>query len=139
MPAKSDDRHSGRLDDWLFATLRFAVTRKPCDRATVLTLAEELDRLGAPFGSVPTTFTFFARTSTALCNAIASGDAAGKLDALRVHLATINDGRLRRALEAAIGMDAEAKRPRSRQPNPTHLWRGLGTSRGKGARLCRSS
>jgi hypothetical protein len=95
-----EERRAKKVGDWLLAILRFAVTLEQADRTTVLAIADEMDRSG--FRVDNTAFAFFARTSTALCNAIANKDDPQRIAIFRRHLSKIDDRRLRRALAAAI-------------------------------------
>lgn len=87
--------------DWLLAILRFAVTLEQADRAAVMTVADEMDRLGRYAEDQPK-FEFFGKTSFELCAAISDRTDPNTNSVLRVHLKRIEDLRLRRALEAAI-------------------------------------
>lgn len=113
-----------RVTDWLLAILRFAITRDDTDRASLLAVANELDRPRptADNGS----FTFFTSTTTELCGAITAKHDAQRQKALRQHLNRIGNLRLRAALEAAVGLkhadSALAATPRSSR---TYLWKGL--------------
>jgi hypothetical protein len=104
----SHDWRDRKVRDWLLLLLSFAVTREPADLAAALAVADELDSLGvrrkrrAP--------SFFLRTSNEVCEAIlAAGDGHDVTDGddnavLRRHVARIEDPRLRRAFEAAVGL-----------------------------------
>jgi hypothetical protein len=91
-----------KVKDWLLAILRFAVTLEQADKSAVLAIADEMDRSG--FCVNKTAFTFFGRTSSALCRAIADQDDPQRLSVLRRHISRIDDHRLRRALAAAIDL-----------------------------------
>src|SRR4029077_2683589 len=78
---------SHRIREWLLGMLRFAVTLERCDRAAVMSLAAEMDRLGASKNQ--SGFTFFTRTSTKLC-IVAKRDFEN-LAELWLHLEKIND------------------------------------------------
>lgn len=91
-----------KIRDWLLAILCFAVTLEQADKATVLAIADEMDRSG--FRVDNTAFAFFARTSTALCRAIADQDDPQRNVILRRHINRIDDSRIRRALAAAIDL-----------------------------------
>ena len=95
-----EERQAQKVRDWLLAIVRFAVTLEQADRITVLAIADEMDRSG--FCVDNTAFAFFARTSTALNNAIANQDDPQRIAIFRRHLSKIDDRRLRRALAAAI-------------------------------------
>lgn len=114
-----------KVRDWLLAILRFAVTLEQTDRATVLAIAEELDRAG----SLGASFSFFIRISTELCNAIADKDDPKRVATLRSHLDRINDQRLRRAFDAAIEFEDTCQIASSvhkiRKRGNQDLWKGL--------------
>jgi hypothetical protein len=120
-----DATRSGRLEDWLFAILRFAVTRTESDRAAVLGLAELLD--GTPAHG----FSFFARSSAEICDAIAEEEAPDRSATLRRFAARLPEPRLRAAFDAAVGPGktrGDAKTTRAR------LWNGLASPGSTGAR-----
>lgn len=96
-----DSWRAKKVKDWLLAILRFAVTMEQADKSTVLAIADEMDRSGF---CVNTAFTFFGRTSSALCSAIADQDDPQRVAILRRHIGRIEDYRLRRALAAAIDL-----------------------------------
>jgi hypothetical protein len=129
---------SRRIREWLLAILRFAVTLEPSDRAAVLAIAAEMDRLGCPRETA--SFAFFVRTSRDFCGNIAGQDGPERTAALRSYLAAIEDIRLRRAIEAALELDQpstdslreKTKRPPSqkrmygsRRWYGDDLWQGL--------------
>jgi hypothetical protein len=87
------NKQSKKLSDWLLSILRFAITLDQDDRATVFATAACLDRLGA--NSV---FSFFAKTSAKICNAIADKNDPDRAAILCDHLARIEDLRLRGTL-----------------------------------------
>lgn len=87
--------------NWLLAILRFAVTLEQADRAAVMAMADEMDRLGRYAEDQPK-FEFFGKTTFELCTAISDRTDPNTNSILRVHLKRIEDLRLRRALEAAI-------------------------------------
>ena len=97
-----DSWRAKKVKDWLLAILRFAVTMEQADQSTVLAIADEMDRSG--FHVNKTAFTFFGRTSSALCRAIADQDDPQRVAILRRHIGRIEDYRLRRALAAAIDL-----------------------------------
>lgn len=113
-----------KIDRWLLATLRFAITLAPDDRAAVMTLAQELDwpcsrRSGK-------TFKFFTRTGRELCDAIADKTSPSRGVVIRRHLARIENSRLRRAFEAASDLDFavfQVSPPKKRWQGD--LWKGL--------------
>jgi hypothetical protein len=91
---------SRRIREWLLGILRFAVTLEQRDQAAVMCLAAEMDRLGAD--TIQSQFSYFSRTSVEFCNCILGCWSVANSTELRLHLQKINDGRLRRALEAAL-------------------------------------
>jgi hypothetical protein len=92
-----------KVRDWLLAIVRFAVTLEPIDRHTVLAIAQEMDGLGFLPGR--SSFSYFVRTSTDICRAIADRDDPDRTATLRRHLAAIGDRRLRQATAAAIDLE----------------------------------
>jgi hypothetical protein len=116
----SEESH--RIREWLLAILRFAVTLEQCDRAALLCLAVEMDRLGA--GTTQSGFTYFTRTSTKLCDCIVAKRGFANLAELWLHLEQINDNRLRFALEGALFEKARGP-TRSRKPDREYLWKAL--------------
>ena len=113
---------SRRIREWLLGILRFAVTLEQCDRAAVMCLAAEMDRLGA--STTQSGFSYFTRTSTKLCDCIAAKHDFDKLTELWLQIEKINDRRLRRALEGAL-FEKCNKRARSKQLDREYLWKGL--------------
>jgi hypothetical protein len=113
---------SRRIREWLLGILRFAVTLEQRDRAAVMCLAAEMDRLGA--STTRSGFSYFTRTSTKLCDCIAAKHEFDKLAELCLHIEKIDDRRLRRALEGAL-FAKRNKSVRSRQPDREYLWKGL--------------
>jgi hypothetical protein len=111
MALGSHDWRDGKVREWLLRLLRFAVTRRSLDQSSVLAAADELDAVGlrarrdAP--------RFFRRTSRAVCEAILASDGEA---VLRAHIGRIDDPRLRRAFEGAVGLPHEsAKREKAPQ------------------------
>ena len=94
---------AGKIQDWLLAIVRFAITLEPADRQTVLAIAQETDGLGSLPGR--SSFSYFVRTSTELCRAIADRNDPGRTAIIRRHLAEIGDRRLRQATAAAIDLE----------------------------------
>jgi hypothetical protein len=129
----SPDWRDWKVREWLLLLLRVAVTREPSDRAAALAVADELDSLGmqrkrrAP--------SFFLRTSNEVCEAIlAAGDGHDVDDGhdravLRRHVARIEDPRLRRAFEAAVGLLRTSEPPqesaKSKRRKDRELGKGL--------------
>jgi hypothetical protein len=123
----SHDWRERSVQEWLLLLLRFAVTRAPSDQSMVLNMADELDSLGLRWR--PSAPTFFQKTSLSVCEAILRvGDAAHDA-VLRHHMGRIDNLRLRRAFEAAVGLQETAqqrhKGKEQRRRSPPDLWRGL--------------
>jgi hypothetical protein len=110
--------HAGKVRNWLLAIVRFAITLEPTDRQTVLAIAHEMD--GLAFLPGRSSFSYFARTSTDLCRAIADRDDPRRTEILRRHLAAIGDRRLRRTTAAAIDLEGaqQARLAQSRLDGP---------------------
>jgi hypothetical protein len=118
------NRLTQAIRDWQLAILRFAITLDSADRAKILLIARELDRLG-PDGAA-TAFAFFTRTSLAFCGAIADKTDPSRGVILRRQLLRIGDTRLRSALEAAVDLGlVEPRIPKPRRYAHGDLWRGL--------------
>jgi hypothetical protein len=122
------DAHRRWLNDkvltWTMAVLRFAVTRMPEDRRAVLDLAQDMDRLAGGSSS----FTYFVRTSSELCDAIANPDEPRRRVILRRHLAAVTHARLRQVLKSAVELEADHRTSRPRARGLRHsgrLWKGL--------------
>lgn len=113
-----------KVEKWLLAILRFAITREEDDRAAILAAAADMDRLGA--APVRPGFAFFGRTSTEICDLIVARHSPDNKAMLRRHLSKIQNDRLRRALEGALEIDGSAHRlGRGRGQANGDLWRGL--------------
>jgi hypothetical protein len=130
----SDVCRERTVTNWLQALLRYAVTLDDADLSVVLTVAEDIDRIGSPANHA-STFQFFRRTSTALCKAIADGDDPQRDAVLGLHLKRIGDRRLRRAFEAAFASERASLAARStikikNKPGRESLWKGLRGSEG---------
>jgi hypothetical protein len=97
-----------KVNDWLLGILRFSVTLDAKDEAAVMARAVEIDRLG--FVTQRPGFSFFARTSAELCNAIADIEYPGRREILSRHLRRIDNRRLRQAFSAALGFEERAPR-----------------------------
>jgi hypothetical protein len=117
-------QNSHKIQQWLFAILRFAITLERTDRAVALAVAAKMD-----CGSGATTggeFTFFVRTTVRLCDAMAAKDDAESIATLRAHLRNIEHQPLRRAFEAALELDTVlAKRHKPLKRSRDYLWKGL--------------
>lgn len=115
------DRHAEQIEDWLLAVLRFAVTRNPIDRSSVMSMARAMDCAGQPAQYVA--FAFFSRASAELCAAIVNENDPSRTGILRRYIARMDNPRLRRAFEAAVGAQVVTT---ADKPNPrADLWRGL--------------
>jgi hypothetical protein len=116
-----------KVQDWLLAIVRFAITLEPADRQTVLAIAQEMDGLGFLPGR--SSFSYFVRTSTDLWRAIADREDPSRTAVLRRHLSAIGDRRLRQATAAAIDLEsaqrARLSAARSEGPNRPAAARGL--------------
>ena len=100
-------QQSRKVQNWLLAVLRFAVTLEEVDFSVLLALAKELDRLGL---NTQSRLSFFVRTTTDLCDCIVTKDSPEKIARLRTHLSRIDNDRLRAALAAALEIERSAKR-----------------------------
>jgi hypothetical protein len=98
-----------KLDDWLFAMLRFAVTLDHVDRINVMSIAEDLDSFGSRVSQVG--FRFFTRTSSQFCEAAANRDDPERVMILRRFLRTIDDAILRRLFAVATEIDTSGADP----------------------------
>ena len=116
------NRRIASIREWLLGILRFAVTLEQCDRAAVMCLAAEMDRLGV--STARSGFSYFTRTSTKLCDCITAKHDFDKLAELCLHIEKIDDDRLRRALEGAL-FAKRNKSARSKQRDREYLWKGL--------------
>jgi hypothetical protein len=92
--------HARKIQDWLLAIVRFAITLEPADRQAVLAIAQEMDGLGFLPGR--SSFSYFGRTSGDLCRAIAHRNDPGRTAIMRRHLAAIGNRRLRQTTAVAI-------------------------------------
>jgi len=121
------DCRTKKVRDWLLALLRYAVTLHDADKAAILVIADEIDRLGS-CAEDRSAFKFFHRTSTELCSAIFEKQNSKKSAVLRLHLKRIDDCRLRCAFEAAIDADtspATSDAEKMRKRGAQDLWKGL--------------
>jgi hypothetical protein len=125
----SHDWRGRELQEWLLLLLRYAITREPSDLSAALVMADELDSLGARWR--PGAPRFFLRTSDEVCAAIISGENEYNNAILRRHAARIEDVRMRRAFEAAIGhrstTEPQPSDARNKRRTDQGLWRGLRT------------
>lgn len=113
-----------RIQQWLFAVLRFAITLEEDDRLAVLAVAAELDRISAVTAS--SGFTFFVRTSVKVCDAIIAKNSREAIATLRVLLRKIEHPPLRRAFEAVLEIrPLPSKSHHSLIGDRQNLWKGL--------------
>jgi hypothetical protein len=101
--ATAHDWQARKVKNWLLAILRFSLTLESRDRAAVMAMADEIDRLG--FVNKRPDSSFFLRTSTELCDAIKDVEYPGRNEVLRSHLVRIDERGLRRAFSAAVGLE----------------------------------
>jgi hypothetical protein len=115
--------------EWLLLLLRFAITQQPSDRSAACGMAEQLDSLGTQ--GPPSAFHFFRRTSEEVCRAIVVVEDSQSDGVLRRHLARIDDPRLRRAFQAAVGVCQKPERvlylAKGKERKHGDLWKGLRT------------
>jgi hypothetical protein len=117
----SHDWRDRKVREWLLLLLRFAITRDTSDQAAALALADEIDSLGIRWR--PAAPHFFLRTSREICDAVLAAGDGNNNPVLRGHAARIDDPRLRRAFEAAVGLQPTSA---SLRVDARHdLWRGL--------------
>lgn len=113
-----------RIEDWLFAILRFAITRDETDRATIMAAAASMDRPHGHFSR--SDFSFFTRTSREICDSIAARERAAKLPILERYLCDVGNDRLRCALAAALKIERPATAiGKLGRRYGDDLWRGL--------------
>jgi hypothetical protein len=121
------DRHALKIREWLLVLLRFAVTRQQSDHAIALTIADELDAVGGQWR--PAAPRFFTRTTDEICAAIATLVDGQDGIVLRRHIQHIEEPRLQRAFQAAVGLVETREPDRRRETRPParnkDLWRGL--------------
>ena len=115
---------SVRINDWLLAVLRFAVTLDQRDRVALMALAAEMDQLG--LGQSRSGFSYFSRTSAQFCDYIVGKAGSEKGAQLRSYIKGIKDDRLRRTLRAAI-FGKPLKSERSRLMTRDRLWKDIAT------------
>jgi transposase len=123
----SHDWRDRKLREWLLLLLRFAVTREPSDRSAVLAMSDELDSLAQRWR--PAAPSFFLRTSNEICRAILTGSDGYSNAVLQKHISRIDDPRLRRAFQAAVGLhqtlEPQPEGAKRRNRTDRDLWRGL--------------
>ena len=118
------EKPTAKIDDWLLAILRFAITFERDDRAAVMVKAQELDWPRSRRRKAA--FAFFTRTSLELCNAIADKTDPKRGVIIRRQLARIGNPRLRCAFEAASELEAGVFRaPLPKKRWQGDLWKGL--------------
>ncbi len=122
MADRSAIEESRRIREWLLGILRFAITLERSDRAVVMDIAAEMDRLGS--GRSQTGFSYFTRTSVKLCDCIIAKNELDKLAVLRFHIDRVADDRLRRAFEGAL-FERRSGLGYFRNQNREYLWKGL--------------
>jgi hypothetical protein len=113
-----------KVEDWLFAILRFAVTRDEVDRATIMAAAARMDRPDGPLSQ--SDFSFFTKTSREICDSIARHERVAKLTIFDRCLREVGNDRLRRALAAALKNERPATATgKLGRRHGDDLWRGL--------------
>lgn len=122
------DSQALQITDWLMLLLRFAITLDAEDEKAASAKADQLD--GLVSGGGPSAPTFFRRTTGEICKAIATLDDPTQATVINKHIARIDDPRLRRAFQAAVGIADTTSSSRS-GPKGRNLWAGL--SRGGNA------
>jgi hypothetical protein len=116
--------HPQRIQQWLFAILRFAITLEHGDRLAVLAVAAEMDGVGSVMAG--NGFTFFARTSVKVCDAIIAKNSREAIATLRVLLRKIEHPPLKRAFEAVLEIrPLPSKGHHSLIGDRQNLWKGL--------------
>ena len=115
------------IREWLLLLLRFAVTREPSDLSAALAVAEKIDSSGERWR--PAAPRFFLRTSNEVCEAILAVSDGHNDAVLRRHVARIDDPRLRRAFQAAVGLqqpsEPQLEGAKSKGRMDRDLWKGL--------------
>jgi hypothetical protein len=114
-----------RIDDWLLALLKFAITRDTTDRTAAIELARQMD---AGETGATASITYFVRTTVEVCQAIAWGNNRRRVPVLRRHFARIENPRLRKAFGAAIGLEESDASRSSQASSREYLWKGLSPS-----------
>ena len=115
-----------KIEGWLFAILRFAITPEQTNRAFVMAVARQMDRPGSSFRG--TQFGFFVRTSIEFCDAIAAADHPEKLASLRHQIKRIDnplacDGRSRAFLKSIGPKRRQAHRADATVSICLRVWR----------------
>jgi hypothetical protein len=121
------DWRDRKVREWLLLLLRFAITRELSDRSAALAMADELDSLGSRWR--PASPHFFLRTSEEVCEAIVAAGGRHSHDVLRRHVARIDDARLCKAFQAAVGLPPTSEVPQLEDAEGKgrneDLWKGL--------------
>ncbi len=118
-------RDAQRIREWQFLLLRFAITGDAIDQAAAASVAQPLD--AAVMQRAPS-FTYFARTTSEICNAIAGPRDAHTRSILQRFAARIDDERLRAAFVACLELEdrpALPARSRATWRDRHDIWRGL--------------
>jgi hypothetical protein len=115
------DSRALQIRDWLLLLLRFAVTLDAKDETTASAKADQLD--GLVSGDGPSAPTFFRRTTSEICRAIAAPDEPTRTTILKKQIARIDEPRLRRAFQAAVGIN-DAISSSGSGPKKPNLWAG---------------
>jgi hypothetical protein len=113
---------AAQIREWLLGLLRFAITHHRDDEAMAVSVAGKIDTLGRPPG-IPAP-SFFRRTTIDVCKAITALDDPNRTAILKMHLARIDDRRLRQAPQAAVDLEEASPRVSSRTKRRA-LWAGL--------------
>jgi hypothetical protein len=103
----SDQQNRQKIDDWLLALLRFAITRDTVDQTAAVEIARPLDA-----GKVAATRcgTFFVRTTAEVYQAIDWANNRSRISILRRHLARIENPRF----AVPFGLRSTLRRPMPR-------------------------
>ena len=121
------DWRDRKLWEWLLLLLRFAVTREASDWSAALAMADELDSVGLRWR--PAAPKFFLRTSNEVCDAILAVSDRHNSSVLRTHVARIDEPRLRRAFQAAVGLrqasEPQQQNTKRKVRKGDDLWKGL--------------
>jgi hypothetical protein len=120
----TDSSELERIEDWLFAILRFAITRDAADRSAIMAKAADMDR---PRGQLmQSDFSYFVRTSSEVCDAIAGRERA-RIAVLHRYLYEIGNDRLRGALAAALNIERPVRTRMGKlgRQRSDDLWQGL--------------
>lgn len=83
----------GRIDDWLYAILRYSITGTHPDKDSVLAIADVLDR-GDTSGAAPHFF-YFSQVSRSVCAALDSASRSRHNPHLMAFIGKVDERRLR--------------------------------------------